>query len=409
MVWLITLICVFLLPFFSPVLFNPGLPYFYGVLLFCLFCLAFSRREYFKRPQSCRLPLVYFVAIAILTSFFAISPGVAFYNAFYILLYVIIFIVIAALDTKRKKQICLALIAASCLVSVIALLQRFFYFDRIIPYIITQKPFLLSREFFYLMDIVRTKRVLSIFTTPNLFASYLVMINLAVLGYIFSGVKRSTALFLMFLLILNSYCLWLTGSFMGIISFLAGFSLFILILLYKDKKKLTRYAPILIIFFLGLLVIAAALVLQRWSGSLFRYNLSFASEERLKLWKFALAIIADRPWHFVGMGNFANICRNYMTADSPRSIMAHNLFMQLWIEIGFYGVLAFIWFLVRLTREAIRGIFNKDARFDSAVLRIGVISAIFAFLVHNMAGFSFFVPQVAIIWWILCALLIDNE
>ena len=98
-----------------------------------------------------------------------------------------------------------------------------------------------------------------------------------------------------------------------------------------------------------------------------------------------------------------------MTANTPDSTMVHNLFMQLYVELGLYGVVAFAWFLVILIRDAIKNIFNKNVFLDRALLRIGALSAIVAFLLQNMGGFSFFVPQVAIIWWILCALLIDNE
>lgn len=409
MIWLTTLVCIFLLPFFSAVLFKTGLLSLYGVLLICLLCLVLRSGDYPKKGRSFLLPLISFLAIVIITSFFAVSPAAAFNNAFYFILYAIIFVVLAGLNPQKKKQIGLVLITASFFVSVIALLQRFFYFDRVIPYMISQRPFLMSREFFYLMDIIRTKRVISIFTTPNLLASYLVMINLVALGYIFSEDKRRNILFLTLLLIINSYCLWLTGSFMGIISLFIGFLLFILMLLNKDKKKLMRYGPIFIALFFCLLIMVIALALQRWSGSLYRYNLIFALEERLRLWKFALGIIADRPFSFAGLGNFANIYRNYMTAKAPESVMAHNLFMQLWIEAGPYGVLAFIWFLITFMRDAIRSIFNKDALLNFAVLQIGIFSALFAFLVHNMAGFSFFVPQAAIIWWILCALLINDE
>ena len=408
MIWLATLSCIFLLPFFSPVLINAGVLYLYGVLLICLLCLILRNENYFRKNHSFSMPLICFLGIVIVTSFFALSISMAFYGTFYYILYAVIFVSLAGLNPQKKRQIGLVLIAASFFISVAALLQRFFYFDQVIPYMISQKPFMASQEFFYLMDIIRTKRVISIFTTPNLLASYLVMINLLALGYIYAQEKVRNIILLVFIFIINSYCLWLTGSFMGVVSFAAGFFFFILTLSLKDKKKFMRYLPILIPFFLGLLIMVIALASQRWSGSLYRHNLSFAIEERMRLWRFVLGIIADRPWVFAGAGNFAVICRSYMTANAPDSTMAHNIFMQLWIELGFYGVAAFIWFLITLIRRAIKNISNENV-FKLAALRIGALSAIAAFLLYNMGGFSFFVPQVVIIWWILCALLIDNE
>ncbi len=410
MIWFLALACIFLLPFFSPVLLSGmGALSAYGVLLICFLYLALKSGDYLKKGRSFLLPLISFLAIIIITSFFAVSPAAAFNNTLYIILCAMIFLALAGLSSQKKKRIGFVLIAASFFVSAIALLQRFFYFDQVIPYMISQKPFFAADEFFYLMDIIRTKRVISTFATPNLLASYLVMINLLALGYIFSEDKRRNMLFLALPLITNSYCLLLTGSFMGIMSFLTGFLLFIMMLLNKDKKKLTRYTPILAAFFLGILVMVMILAAQRWFPSLYRYNLLFALEERVRLWGFTLGIIVDRPWSCAGLGNFANICRMYMPANAPESIMAHNLFMQLWIEAGPYGVLAFIWFLLAFMRDAVKSIFDKDTFFNFAVFQIGIFSALFAFLVHNMADFSFFVPQAAIIWWILCALLINNK
>lgn len=409
MVWLVTLICIFLIPFFSPVLINTGVLYLYGALLICLLCLILRNENYFKKNYSFSVLLICFLSIVIITSFFAVSMNAAFYSTFYYILYAVIFASLAGLNSQKKKQIGLVLITASFFISAIALLQKFFYFDQVIPYMIAQKPFLASQEFFYLMDIVRAKRVISIFTTPNLLASYLVMINLLALGYIYTEKKKRNVILLASSFVINCYCLWLTGSFMGVLSFAAGFLFFILMLFNRSKEKFMRHIPMFALFLLGAVIMIIALVSQRYFGSIYRNSLSFALEERLRLWKFVFGIIADRPWVFAGPGNFANICRSYMTANTPDSTMAHNIFMQLYVELGLYGMAAFAWFLVILIRDAIKNIFNKNIHLTLAIFRIGIFSAVFAFIVHNMAGFSFFVPQVAIVWWILCALLIDTE
>ncbi len=409
MIWLITLICIFLLPFFSPVLIQAGVLYLYGALLICLLLTILKSGKYFKKSHSFALPLICFLSIAIIASFFAVSLSAAFYSTFYLILYAVIFASLAGLSFQKKKQIGLVLIGATFFISVIALLQRFFYFDKVIPYIILQKPFMGGTEFFYLMDIVRMKRVISIFTTPNLLASYLAMINLLTLGYIYSDEKKRNVILLASSFIINGYCLWLTGSFMGIVSFATGFLLFAIMLFIKDRQRFMRFLPMLTLFALGALIMLIALISQRSSGILCRYNLSFALAERIRLWRFTVGIISDRLWSFAGPGNFANICRAYITVNGPDSTMAHNLFMQLWIELGFYGLATFAWFLIILIRDGLKNIFNKSISPAHSILRIGVFSAIVSFLLQNMGGFSFFVPQIAIIWWILCALLINNE
>lgn len=410
MIWFTALAAIFLLPFIPTALYKAVALLIYAVLFACLSWHVLKRRkEVLKNTNSALVPLFAFLTVVIAVSCFSLYPAFAFSNAFYLIFSIVIFIFISALNAQDKRRAGLTLIIASFFISVIALLQRFCYFDRIIPYLIQQRPFLLSREFFYLLDIVRTKRVISTFTTPNLLASYLVMVNLLILGYIFSAQKKAHALLFMLVLIINCYCLWLTRSFLGFLSLFAGIALFILLMFFRARERLKRHTALFAMLIFSLLIMAIILAVERTNGAILRHNLSFAVDERYSLWRLAGAIIADKPFGFAGLGGFGYICRNYLTENSPQSIMVHNIFLQLWIETGIYGAAAFIWFLSALIRSGLKKIFGSEKGNNSAVLGLSALSAIFAFLLHNMAGFSFFVPQAAIIWWILCAFLVGEE
>lgn len=408
MAWPIFLLSVFLLPFFLPSLCTVSTFFLYTVLFACLIWLASKVKDYFKRERFVIIPLFVFLAVVITTSFFALNPARAFNSAFYTCFGAAVFIFIAGLSFEKKKQIGLVIICASFFISAIALLQRFFYFDKVIPYLVSQKPFLMRNEFFYLLDIIRAKRVISLFPTPNLLAAYLAMVNLLILGYVFSEKQARDVVFFIFLAIVNSYCLWLTMSFAGGASLLMGVTVFLLLFFFRGRDRFKRYAPFFILPVLALSVIVVSIAVERLSTGSFRYSLLFAVDERLNLWKAALSVIAERPFSFAGPANFGNICKDYLAANNAESIMAHNIFLQLWVETGIYGLLAFAWFILSLTRHAVRGIFKPGADFSTAVFRTGALSAVFVFLCSDMAGFSFFVPQTAIIWWILCALLIDS-
>jgi O-antigen ligase len=94
----------------------------------------------------------------------------------------------------------------------------------------------------------------------------------------------------------------------------------------------------------------------------------------------------------------------YKISAYVTSGMAHNLLLQLWVELGPCGLTAFAWFMATLFFYSIKNIFRIGAAEKEVLHRMGVISATLAFLFQNMFDFGFFIPHVAIIWWILCAL-----
>ncbi|OGI22082.1 MAG: hypothetical protein A2808_03595 [Candidatus Moranbacteria bacterium RIFCSPHIGHO2_01_FULL_55_24] len=109
-----------------------------------------------------------------------------------------------------------------------------------------------------------------------------------------------------------------------------------------------------------------------------RFFESFSLEEgsnraRLLLWGEALEHIRERPLLGTGLGNYPLAVKPEATYREP--IYAHNLFLDLTLELGFIGLLAFI----LLPLMAIFG--SYKVRKDPLVL--GYLGALTAFLVHS--------------------------
>ena len=81
------------------------------------------------------------------------------------------------------------------------------------------------------------------------------------------------------------------------------------------------------------------------------------------------------PAGTVGTGPFLDIYSAFMSAHNSR-----NLFLRLFLYVGMFGFLLFLWYVIRLVRKAIMRIFRKkgDARI---VLIAGVLALLGAMLI----------------------------
>ena len=84
-------------------------------------------------------------------------------------------------------------------------------------------------------------------------------------------------------------------------------------------------------------------------------NDNFAVVERLAHWQAALAMIQDRPWLGVGLGNYAAAYERYRLVNWPNALgHAHNIYLNVWAETGLFGLVTYfalwgsvVWFTIR--------------------------------------------------------------
>lgn len=103
-----------------------------------------------------------------------------------------------------------------------------------------------------------------------------------------------------------------------------------------------------IIFILGSI---ATLALVTFSGGdqivevLLYSNTTGGLEDRLEIWSRALALVHDFPYTGVGMGNFLEAAQGFYAYDQYASGYiphAHNLFMQVAVDLGIPGLVAWL-------------------------------------------------------------------
>ncbi|TAK21923.1 MAG: hypothetical protein EPO26_13160 [Chloroflexota bacterium] len=132
---------------------------------------------------------------------------------------------------------------------------------------------------------------------------------------------------------------------------------------------------------------------------------------RILLWQSSIAMALDHPWFGVGLDNFlyfydpARTDRPYMLLAAWRESSLshpHNLFLDWWLSLGIGGLLALFWILVRLSRCGIAAIRRGG---EERWLAIGIVGAMLASVIHGSIDNGYFLPDLAILWWTLAAML----
>jgi putative inorganic carbon (hco3(-)) transporter len=409
MLWVSAIICVILLPFFAGDAFKIVTHLLYIGFSIILLGLVMSEKVYLK-DYRILTPLFLWLFIIFLTSMYAVSRTDAFDGMGNMFFCALTFIVLSGLDAARKRQVALTLIIGSFFISMRAVLQYFFFFDNILPFLFSHNITLTEKELVYISDIVSRQRVISTFVGPNLLASYLVMINIIIIPFCLTQKNRYLRFALFLLLMVNCYALWLTRSLIGLLSFIFGVFLFI-ILFSTGKEPGRAWFKRLLIFLSAVLpVLFIILFIGRSFYTNGTDNLLSSLNGRLEFWGAALRMIADRPLQFTGLNGFGYFYRFYTPYARLESMMAHNMFLQLWIETGVYGLLTFIWFLLTALYSGLRDMLRaRRIDFKSYIFQAAMLSAILSFLFHNTLDFSFFVTHAAVIWWLLCALFVSDK
>ena len=122
---------------------------------------------------------------------------------------------------------------------------------------------------------------------------------------------------------------------------------------------------------------------------------------RLDLWVSSVQMIRDHLFFGVGLDNFVYLYQQeYLregAAAEPNLSHPHNWLLHFWVELGLLGVLAFGWLQVR---------FWRFARYTRRTWPVaGALGAMADFLVHGFIDNSYFLVDLAFVFWLLLALL----
>lgn len=365
----VLLTLIFIRPFISSLAF-PCLNALYSFLLlgFLLIWIivkgmSLEKIRYLKYPLICfSLALV----ISLTFSPYKLNSLVELYKYVGGLL---LLIIIASLEQENKIRVIRTLVFSGLLISLLAIYQYLFGFQHILDYVNKNNinnPFIL--------EYIERKRVFFPFVTPNALAGYLAMI----IPLALTDKKYTWSIVALF------FALLLTKSLGALFSLSLAMGLYFYLQQDKLKKKIT-------FSLFGLLVIIISLVfVVRLSVQKQHLKPIFSTLMRLNYWKDSLILIKDKPLTGVGPGNFNLVESRY----------SHNSYLQVLAEMGVSGLITLLWIIFLSLRIG----FNKLKKTNNRNYIAGLLSANISFLIHNLIDFTFFLPEVSVIWWIILGL-----
>ncbi|NCB20636.1 MAG: hypothetical protein EOM88_01770 [Clostridia bacterium] len=81
----------------------------------------------------------------------------------------------------------------------------------------------------------------------------------------------------------------------------------------------------------------------------------------------------------------------------------HNIFLNFWSEIGLFGALLFTWLIIRYFYDSIKLLKINDKKKKNLIL--GLIGAMSALVIHGLVDVPYFKNDLAILFWLLIALI----
>jgi O-antigen ligase len=176
--------------------------------------------------------------------------------------------------------------------------------------------------------------------------------------------------------------------------------------------SIVRKSKVIIGALLILLILSPFIAPQKikdWAKSV-NYNpvVFLLNADRISIYRNSVNMIKQHPVIGVGVNTF---CRNYLTyklpepegAKSADHVYSHNNFLQMAGELGLFGLVAFLWFLFRLFKQAAKSYRGLDDRFLK-IMCLAAIASVLSFLINGLTETSLYYSRVAMVFWFLTGL-----
>jgi len=201
----------------------------------------------------------------------------------------------------------------------------------------------------------------------------------------------------------------------AMIAFLISFIIFVFMDNFLNRRKiqiLVKFAIIFLVVSIALLVLVSVYVLEYQQylgvyGTVFENPLESPTFQiRLLLWGTAWNIITSQNHIFRGLGPGAFWVYGidllplgpFITEDTVKSsvltgedlyLQTHNLYIDLFLHYGIVGFILIGWLILNILLNLWKR-FRRSANPEDSYLFLGMLCAIFAFLIHAFFDFSMF-------------------
>lgn len=286
-------------------------------------------------------------------------------------------------DAKRLKRTFWVLMIVACVTFLNGIFQSIYGFD------------ILRHRGVVMEDYLR--RIMASFIHPNDFGSYIIFILPLTLCFFSPYLKKNQKAFLAITCLTGCYCLLRTSSRGAWIGILIG----ILIYFLYYKKKISMIVPLAVIF----LIVLSPNGFDRLRGLFtLEHNTVW---ERMQLWKGTWNMVKVHPFFGFGANTFSRYFLEYKPAAYPDIRYTHNSYLQMWSEIGIFGLLAFLSIIFTVLRTTLRNMKNKMHNGLEGFILLGLVTGYIAFLIQSGLDTNLFSLVLTTLFWVMTAYLVS--
>lgn len=262
---------------------------------------------------------------------------------------------------------------------------------------------------------------------PNMYGEYLALVIPLAVGILirrFGGMRKSVTVFCLCVLGAGLVCSWSRGAMLALI-----IAMIVFLFMWHRRAMFLVFAGLVSIPFLPL-ILPEAVVSRYFSiGDMTDSSTAY----RVGGWKASFEMLKDNFLGGIGIGGDAWACiypkYAFMTMESTPH--AHNLFLQIAMEVGIVGLAAFLIYLfllyqsgftffarlsdesivlpeslcpadVHLTADPNRNM--RRSRMDLRVSAAAPLCGVLAVLVQGMTDYSWYNYRVYLMMWLVCGL-----
>ncbi len=255
-------------------------------------------------------------------------------------------------------------------------------------------------------------RVYSFLGNPNLLGGYLLpTISLTTFFYFGSLGWRKLLLFVAFgMQVLCLYFTYSRGAWIGL-ALGAGIAFVCCLLIFWHifaKNKLLKgllYGGLALALGGVAFMVIKSPELQERLRSLMSGGEHSSNNFRINVWRSSLEIIKEYAITGVGMGTkvFQKIYSYYM-ASGFKALSTYNVFLEVWLEMGIFGLLSFVMMLFVHLGRCLWGMV-QEIDYSARLFLAAAFTGLCGLMIHGMVDTVFYRPPVQILFWYLLAII----
>lgn len=166
-----------------------------------------------------------------------------------------------------------------------------------------------------------------------------------------------------------------------------------------------RYRYLNIVVTAALLYLCFIMIARTYVPEQFRYSIVMIAQERLMIWQSSLEAIKDFPYTGIGAGKFTEVISELYPSllDMQRYPHAHNIFLQVGLDLGLPGLIIYVALLINLSYMLFRTL--SKAHNDDYPFVVASAGSLVGVIFHGLIDAVTWGTKISFLPWLLFALI----